>query len=204
MKSDAYVLQPGGDTELFYSRSSREAQCICHIRGDFGRDGKEYWATLFPHEAVDLNTLEFKQELRELMSVLRTNILKNLSSMRKYLNSYPAPLTEDTTCTVHGYHIQTARYVYYLRCSPATGDYHFYLYCYAMGRQADKMKREWKIPLTWSMSGTLKVMAETKEEAIEVALGSNYPLPDNGVYVDDSIMVDGEVEMTEWNEDDEP
>lgn len=138
MKSDAYILQPGGDTELFYSQSSHEAQCIGHIRGDFGRDGNEFWATWWPHEAVDLNTLEFKQELRSLMYVLRCDILKNLSVMRKYLNSHPAPLTEDTTRTVHGYHIQTARYVYYLRCSPVAGDYHFYLYCYVKGDKSTK------------------------------------------------------------------
>lgn len=66
------------------------------------------------------------------------------------------------------------------------------------------IKREWRIPLVWSMYGTLNIEAETKEKAIEVALGPDYPLPDNGVYLDDSIMVDGEVEMTEWNEDDEP
>lgn len=66
------------------------------------------------------------------------------------------------------------------------------------------IKREWRIPLVWSMYGTLNIEAETKEKAIEVALGPDYPLPDNGVYLDDSIEVDGEVEMTEWNEDDEP
>ncbi len=66
------------------------------------------------------------------------------------------------------------------------------------------IKREWRIPLVWSMYGFLKIEAKTKEEAIALALGPDYPLPDNGVYVDDSIMVDGEIEMAEWNEDDEP
>ncbi len=68
------------------------------------------------------------------------------------------------------------------------------------------IKREWRIPLVWSMYGFLKIEAETKEEAIALALGPDYPLPDNGVYVDDSIMVDvdGEIEMAEWDEDDEP
>ncbi len=66
------------------------------------------------------------------------------------------------------------------------------------------IKREWRIPLVWSMYGFLKIEAETKEEAIALALGPDYPLPDNGVYLDDSIMVDGEIEMAEWDEDDEP
>lgn len=52
------------------------------------------------------------------------------------------------------------------------------------------MKREWRIPLVWSMYGTLNIEAETKEKAIALALGPDYPLPDNGVYLDDSIMVD--------------
>ncbi len=133
MKSDAYILQPGGDVELFYSLSSREAQCIGHLRGDFGSDGDECWTTWWPHEAHTLNTPEFKQELQELMDALRAGILQSLSSMRKYLNRHPAPLAEDSSCSTHGYHIQTARYAYYLRCTPAPGDYHFYLYCYAKG-----------------------------------------------------------------------
>lgn len=66
------------------------------------------------------------------------------------------------------------------------------------------IKREWRIPLVWSMYGFLKIEAETKEEAIALALGPDYPLPDNGVYVDDSIMVDVEIEMAEWDEGDEP
>ncbi len=66
------------------------------------------------------------------------------------------------------------------------------------------IKREWRIPLVWSMYGFLKIEAETKEEAIALALGPDYPLPDNGVYVDDSIIVDGEIEMAEWDEGDEP
>ncbi len=74
------------------------------------------------------------------------------------------------------------------------------------GRFDEVRKREWRIPLVWSMYGTLNIEAGTKEEAIDIALGPECPLPDNGVYLDESIMVDedGEIEMTEWNEDDEP
>lgn len=138
MKSYGYILQPGGNEELFYSQSGHEAQCIGHLRGDFGRDGDEFWTTWWPHEAHDQNTSEFKQEFQGLMNTLRTGVLKNLPAMRKYLKGHPAPLTEDAGHTSHGYHIQTTHYAYYLRCTPAVGDYNFYLYCYAKGDEPTK------------------------------------------------------------------
>lgn len=58
-------------------------------------------------------------------------------------------------------------------------------------------KREWRVPLVWCMYGTLNIEANTKEEAIALALGPDYPLPDNGIYLEDSLELDGEVEMTE-------
>ncbi len=55
--------------------------------------------------------------------------------------------------------------------------------------------KEYRIPLVWQMYGFVWVEAESKEEAIEIALGPDTPLPD-GTYIDDSCEVDeqGEIE----------
>ena len=50
----------------------------------------------------------------------------------------------------------------------------------------------YRIPLVWQMYGHCDVDANSLEEAIEIALGPDTPLPD-GSYVDDSITVDYEV-----------
>lgn len=47
----------------------------------------------------------------------------------------------------------------------------------------------YRIPLAWEMYGHLWVEAETEEEAIEIALGAETPLPE-GSYVDDSCVID--------------
>lgn len=46
-----------------------------------------------------------------------------------------------------------------------------------------------RIPLVWQMYGHVDVEADTLDDAIEYALGSDCPLPE-GEYVDDSIQVD--------------
>lgn len=58
--------------------------------------------------------------------------------------------------------------------------------------------KSFRIPLVWQMYGHMWVDAETEEEAIKIALGSETPLPE-GNYVDDSIGVDDccEIEMNE-------
>lgn len=46
-----------------------------------------------------------------------------------------------------------------------------------------------RVPLVWQMYGHVWVEAETEEEAIELALGDEVPLPE-GNYIDDSVEVD--------------
>lgn len=50
----------------------------------------------------------------------------------------------------------------------------------------------YKIPLVWQMYGHCNIEANSLEEAVEIALGPDTPLPD-GLYVDDSAAVDNEV-----------
>ena len=49
--------------------------------------------------------------------------------------------------------------------------------------------KAYRIHLVWSMYGYVDVEAESEEQAIEIALGPDFPLPE-GDYLDDSVQVD--------------
>ena len=55
---------------------------------------------------------------------------------------------------------------------------------------------EFRVPLVWQVYGHVNVTADTKEDAIAYALGPECPLP-QGDYVDDSVMVDEDLEVEE-------
>ena len=63
------------------------------------------------------------------------------------------------------------------------------------------MKKQYSIPLVWSMWGRLTVEAESEAEAIAKALGPETSLPE-GTYLDDSIQIDedGEIEISDCSE----
>jgi len=50
-------------------------------------------------------------------------------------------------------------------------------------------KKKYSIPLVWQMGGRVTVEADSEEEAKEIALGPDHPLP-KGYYIDDSAEVD--------------
>ena len=56
------------------------------------------------------------------------------------------------------------------------------------------MKKTYRIPLAWTVLGTVDVEAETEEQAIELAMGPEVPLPP-GEFLEDSLEVDGEVKI---------
>ena len=55
---------------------------------------------------------------------------------------------------------------------------------------------EFRVPLVWQVYGYVNETADTKEDAIAYALGPECPLP-QGDYVDDSVMVDEDLEVEE-------
>lgn len=61
------------------------------------------------------------------------------------------------------------------------------------------MAKEFIIPVVWEMWGKYVIEAETLEEAMEKALDSELPLPEESYYVDDSIQVDME-SLEYWKE----
>lgn len=123
-----FEIRSEGLAELFYSNSSAEERCIGHLRADFG-DGTEFYTSWWPHAAEDHNTPDFQATFQKLITTLRRDILKDRRNMLRYIEKYPGVLLEDHPQT-SGYHILTAQYEYYLRCTPEGGCYNVYLYCY--------------------------------------------------------------------------
>ena len=58
------------------------------------------------------------------------------------------------------------------------------------------MKRTFDIPVTWMMSGTERIEAETLPEAIAIAQQPGRQLPKDQQYVDDSYQVEEELACT--------
>lgn len=62
--------------------------------------------------------------------------------------------------------------------------------------------KTWKIPVFWTMMGTVKVEANTLAEAIEIAKDDDgvIPIPDDGTFLDGSWEVDcfDENYLREW------
>ena len=61
------------EAELIYSdeKETKKLGCIGHLRGDFGKNGKEFWTTWFPHKCDDLNDQKFKIILDAVIEKLR-------------------------------------------------------------------------------------------------------------------------------------
>lgn len=122
------------ETNLLYSKPGKdqEPNCIGHLRGDFGRGGKEFWHTWFEHQS-DLKTPEFKAEFDALINYLRKlGLLKDRYSMAQYCHKHrEARLRNAGYSEVYGFRVNTAKHRYYVRCFPSFGDYNFYVYCYS-------------------------------------------------------------------------
>ena len=127
MKQDFDVRS--GDTgsmELYYSGSDLENRCIGHIRGDFGKNGDEYWTSFWEHEGNNAAGEDCKEELTALVKALRKNLLKSRKAMRKYIQQHSPLILEAGSIMSYGYQVTTEKYGYYIRCTPCPGVYDFY------------------------------------------------------------------------------
>lgn len=109
-----------------------ERGCVGHLRGDFGHSGKEFWTSWFDHQP-NLNTAAFSVELRDVMTGLRRSghLLSNFETMRRACQ-HGRPCDDS-----FGFHAETPRYEYCLRCTPRHDDYNFYLYIYDKSAQRE-------------------------------------------------------------------
>lgn len=115
-----------------HTEKDGERGCIGHLRGDFGRDGNEFWTSWFDHQP-QLKRQAFRDELQNVVNGLREKggMLANLSSMSKACcQGTPVEYS-------YGFRMETKNYEYCLRCNPRRGDYNFYLYCYDKNAQRE-------------------------------------------------------------------
>ena len=131
---------------MLFSHNDRENidnGCIGHLRGDFGRDGDEFWTSWFDHQA-HLKSKDFRNELQTVVNKLREpkGLLSGFSEMNR--NCVTGQRVEDS----YGFRAESANYEYCLRCIPRRGDYNFYLYCYdkAVLRQQQRSKQQTVLP----------------------------------------------------------
>ena len=103
--------------------------CIGHVRIDFGKSGQKFWHTWFPRGPQEWNTAAFSQELTEVITALRQDVLKSLPDMRRFCNDHGGKISGGYSQN-YGYEMETERYRYCLRCNPIAGDYNAYLTCY--------------------------------------------------------------------------
>ena len=125
-----------GQQDWLYSGDSAadlERGCVGHLRGDFGHGGREFWSSWFDHQP-GLNTDTFSKEFRDVMTGLRSDghLLKDLATMRRACRQ-GRPCDDS-----FGFHAETPRYEYCLRCNPRQGDYNFYLYVYDRKAQRER------------------------------------------------------------------
>ena len=60
-------------------------------------------------------------------------------------------------------------------------------------------KKKYKIPVWWSMSGTVEIEADSLEEAIDKAeTDSDISLPEDSYYIDDSWEVNRDEDMINY------
>lgn len=124
--------------DMFYSDNDQEHRCIGHLQGDFGASGEECWTSFWPHEGAVLTGADCRDEINALVEELRKDLFKSRTSMRQYIRQHPPLVLESGEITVYGYQVKTEKCEYYIRCTPHSGCYDFYVYCYL--REAGKYR----------------------------------------------------------------
>ena len=159
------ALRPASQEEagLFYSDEKQDEVLgtVGHLRIDFGSGGKSFWSTWWPHNADQLNTLEFKRELQQIVDTLRRNgPLQSLSAMSSYCWTHGGEIS--TNDRVYGYIAETEHYRFCLRCTPRPGDYQGYLYCYDL-REQQMRQRERLVGRVTYVSGERQEFTDPRE-----------------------------------------
>ncbi len=135
MTLETEVLHLSEEEQLMYSvkNEAKELGCIGHLRGDFGKDGKEFHTAWFSHENDEKNDEEFRDLFDTLINLFREegNPLFDRADMRAYCREHPENRIQTGIYPTWGFRILTQDYAFYLRCMPdAVRDYNFYCYAY--------------------------------------------------------------------------
>lgn len=138
--NQAFAVRPASREEagLFYSEQDeakdKDLGTVGHMRMDFDSSGKGFYHTWWPHNGDRFNTPEFQEALQQFVDAMRrSGPLKNLAAMGAYCRQQGGAVTEDDRS--YGYITETENYRFCLRCTPLSGEYQGYLYCYDLRQQ---------------------------------------------------------------------
>jgi len=118
------------------NNTDQERGCIGHLRGDFGRDGDEFWTSWFDH-LPNLKSQDFRNELQDVVNTLRKpgGLLHDFQTMRKECSS------GREVERGYGFRAESPHYEYCMRCIPTRGDYNFYIFCYDKDAQREYARK---------------------------------------------------------------
>lgn len=139
------------EAELIYSdeKETKKLGCIGHLRGDFGKNGKEFWTTWFPHKCDDMNDQKFKIILDAIIEKLRESggVLHSRADMYNFcrIHNDEWVLSKPYGC-LWGFRLFTQDHAFYFRCTTALGEYNFYVYCYDKNMLLDKLAADRGLP----------------------------------------------------------
>ena len=102
---------------------------VGYLRGDFGRDGKEFHHTWFNNNEK-LNNSNFKEDFDKIMETLRERLLTDRDWMRSVAYNHPDAKIVIEITSSYGMFVETERYEYDIRTITEDGNYDFYIYCY--------------------------------------------------------------------------
>lgn len=116
---------------LVYSDDKEQRGNIGYLRGDFDKDGMNFYCQWFDG-SKELKTNEFREELDEVINYFRENnknpILKDRNSMRTVCRKQDNLTVNEGRS--HIFKTVTDKHTYYFKCTPHVGEYDFYVYCY--------------------------------------------------------------------------
>jgi len=117
--------------ENFYHNEKIEQTkgLVGYLRGDFGKDGNEFWHT-WTDNNEKLNTTVFKEDFDKVMETLRERLFTDRNWMRSVAYNHQNSKIESEITDSYGMFVETDRYEYDIRLITENGNYDFYIYCY--------------------------------------------------------------------------
>ena len=124
------AVLPGAvdDMKMFYRSDEVGTRLIGYMRGDFGKDGKEFWHNWFDGD-IKRNTPEFKAEFQAVVDTLRQGIFKDYKSSLDYCRSNEDAKIADGNDCYFGFKLETESRQYFVRCT-TNHDSYFYVFAY--------------------------------------------------------------------------
>jgi hypothetical protein len=123
-------ILPGVDeSEMFYRNDAENSRCVGYMRGDFGKTGGEFWHSWVDGGGAYGNTPEFEDEFKDVVKMLRREVLKDYKSSSAYCREHPEARLPGGGGYHYGFKAETKDRLYFVRCTTLRDDY-FYVFAY--------------------------------------------------------------------------